>query len=68
METNWCYLQKKPSADAGSPHAISNEAIDIDKDSDESSRPLGEECENGELNEEKEVHCLDNNNDDDGGH
>ena len=58
----------EPSADAGSPHSFSNEAIDIDKDSDGSPRPLGEECEDGELKEKKEVHCLNNNKDDDGGH
>ena len=58
----------EPLTDAGSPHSFSNEAIDIDKDSDGSPRPLGEECEDGELKEKKEVHCLNNNKDDDGGH
>ncbi|XP_022762127.1 uncharacterized protein LOC111308032 [Durio zibethinus] len=52
--------------DAGSPHSLLNEAIDIDEHTDGSPRPLGEECEDGKQEEVKELHCLDSNNDNDG--
>ncbi|XVE49127.1 hypothetical protein DITRI_Ditri01bG0057500 [Diplodiscus trichospermus] len=59
-------VSAEPSADAGSPHTSPNEAIDIDKDREGSPIPLGEECEDGKQEEEKEVHCSDKDNDDDG--